>query len=105
MAKTPRNSQIKRDRRNILATLKTIWPGAMDGEELFLILLDANPAYERGLLAKDLHYLELKGYLQCKGAHGVDAVGLRVTRDHLYSLTVRGTEVADQIVDDPALEI
>lgn len=105
MAKTLRNSQIKRDRRNILATLNTVYAGSMNGEELFLILLDANPNYERRFLAKDLHYLSEKEYLKCKGAHGVDVVGLRVDKDHLYYLTYKGNEVAEAIVSDPALEI
>lgn len=105
MAKTAQNSQIKRDRRNILATLNMIYPGTMSGEELYLILIDANPTYTRVYLAKDLHYLNEKMYVGVKGAHGIDAVGLRVTQDHLYFLTARGTEVAQQIVDDPALEI
>lgn len=105
MAKTAQNSQIKRDRRNILATLNMVYPGSMDGEELYLILIDANPIYTRVFLAKDLHYLNEKMYLNVKGAHGIDAVGMRVTRDHLYFLTFKGTEVAQLIVDDPALEI
>lgn len=105
MANTHHNSQIKRDRRAILSALRMTYPGSLGGEDLYLVLIDGNPEYRRTFLSKDLHYLNEKGYLKFKGAHKIDVPSIRVDNEHLYSLTAKGTEVADQIVDDPALEI
>lgn len=102
---THRNSKIKRDRRAILSALRMAYPGSLGGEELYLIILDGNPEYDRRFLVKDLFYLNDKGYVKFKGAHKIDVATIRADNEHLYSLTARGTEVADQIVEDPALEI
>lgn len=104
MAKTVRNSQIKRDRRGIMALLRMCYPGSMEGEELYLTIADSNPAYERTFLVKDMNYLHEKGYATFKGNAGIDVMRISV-QDCQFRLTAKGTEVADRIVDDPALDI
>lgn len=103
MAKTQRNSQIKRDRRNLLANLRMVYPGWMDGEELYLTLVDANPELHRRDLVKDLAYFAEKKYLEFRGIEedrrNPAVEGCR------FKLTALGTEVADQIRDDPMLEV
>lgn len=104
VAKTERNSQIKRDRRKILALLRTIFPGWMRGEELYLHVLDSNPLYDRVLCVKDLTYLNLKGYIRFRGEHNLDARTVSVKQCE-FSLTATGSEVAEEILADPALDI
>lgn len=99
-----RASQIKRDRRTVMHTLRMIYPGWMEGEELFRIVLGANPEYDRRWLVKDASYLNEKGYVAFKGSHGIDAMSISV-RDCMFKLTAAGTDVADTIVKDPTLEI
>ena len=104
MAKTETNSQIKRDRRTVLATLRTIYPRWMAGEELYLIVLDCNPEYDRRLLVKDLTYLNEKGYVAWKGAENIDRRTISV-KDCVFRLTAPGTDIANGLVEDPTLEI
>lgn len=104
MAKTARNAQIKRDRRAILATLQMIYPRWMSGEELFRVILDANPEYGRTLLVRDANYLNEKGYLSFKGDSGIDVHSISV-KHCLFKLTANGTDVANKLVDDPTLEV
>lgn len=104
MAKTLRNLQIKRDRRHIVTVLNMIFPGFMDGEELYRTVLDMNPDYTRGFLAKDIHYLRDKGYVIYRRADGTETLSITV-RDCQFKLTANGTDVANRIVDDPALDI
>jgi len=104
MAKTVRNTQIKRDRRLIISTLRMIYPGWMPGEELFRVVLDASPEYGRSLLVKDANYLNEKGYLAYKGDSGIDVQSISA-KHCLFRLSASGTEVADRLVDDPTLDV
>jgi len=104
MAKTLRNLKIQRDRRHVVATLNMIFPGYMDGEELYRTVLDMNPEYTRSFLAKDLHYLRDKGYLTHRRRDGTDEPGITI-RECQFKLTADGTDVANKFVDDPALDI
>ncbi len=104
MAKTLRNSQIRRDRRGIMALLRMCYPGSMEGEEVYTTIVDSNPTYERSYLVKDMNYLHEKGYVSFRGNAGIDVMRISV-QDCSFKLTAKGTEVADQIVDDPALDI
>lgn len=104
MAKTERNSRIKRDRRAIIAALRMIYPGSMEGEELFRIVLDANPEYTRVFLVRDCTYLNEKDYVKFRGNAGIDV--MRISVQHCqFSLTAKGTDVADQLIEDPTLDI
>lgn len=99
-----RASQIKRDRRALIALLAMVYPGSMAGEELFRHLLNENPEYSRRFLTKDLYYLQEKGYLTFIGRGGV-AVQRITIADCAFRLTAAGTDVANEIARDPALEI
>lgn len=104
MAKTERNLQIKRDRRHVAQILNMIYPGHMDGEEIYRTMLDMNPSYTRNALVKDMNYLREKGYIGFRRADGTDAHSISV-KDCQFRLTAAGTDVANQIVDDPAMDI
>ncbi len=103
MAKTFRNTQIKRDRRKVLDTLRMWYPGWLSGEEVFEVVLATNPEYDRRYLVKDAHYLNEKGYLKFRHKQGFDIRNVNV-KDCEYSLTANGSDVADRIMDDPTLD-
>lgn len=104
MAASARSAQIMRDRRAILATLGMIYPRWMVGEELYHIILDGNPEYDRRTLVKDMNYLNEKGYAAFKGNAGIDVHSISV-KNCMFKLTADGTDVANEIVRDPTLEV
>lgn len=99
-----RSSQIQRDRRNILATLKMIYPGWMSGDELFETILDPNPDYTRTCMVKDMTYLHEKGYAEFRGLRGLYEARVSCRKCE-FKLTAKGTELADRFIDDPALKV
>lgn len=104
MPTTDRNSRIKRDRRTIIGALNQIYPGSLPGEELFRVILGVNPEYTRTFLVRDMHYLNAKNYVGFKGLHGIDAMRITVS-DCAFFLTAGGTDVANQMVTDPTLDV
>lgn len=101
---TERAARIKRDRRRLIGTLGMCYPGWMPGEELYRILIDGNPEYDRRCLVKDATYLCEKGHLMFRGAGGIEARSVSVGNCE-FRLTAGGKDVADQIVFDPTLEV
>lgn len=99
-----RAARIIRDRRRIISTLRMIWPGWMPGEELYLILVDGNPEYDRRVLVKDATYLNEKGYVMFRGAAGIAAQAVSV-RNCEFRLTAKGTDIADRLITDPTMEL
>lgn len=99
-----RASQIKRDRRALLRTLKMVFPGWMHGDELFRLILDSNPEYTRTLLVKDLTYFEEKKYIAFKGDSGIEAMTISV-KHCIFKITATGSDVADRLVKDPTLDV
>lgn len=104
MPSEPRGLQIKRDRRSIMALLNMNYPRYMAGEEVFRIVLDGNPEYDRRWLVKDMTYLHERGYVEFKGLAGIAARTISVQHCQ-FKLTACGTDVANQIVEDPTLDI
>lgn len=104
MAKTDRNSMMRRDRRCILRTLDMVFPGSMPLEELFLIVLDSNPVYTRVFLTRDVFYLREKGYLAVSRIDGGTLTNVSVQSCKAV-LTAAGSDVANQLVDDPTLDV
>lgn len=104
MPTNERNSRIRRDRRTILGALNTIYPGSMPGDELFAIVLGVNPEYARHYLVRDLTYLAERRYVEFRGLDGLDQQTISVKRC-AFRLTAAGTDVANQMVVDPAIDI
>lgn len=99
-----RSSQIKRDRRQILRTLRMIYPGWMHGEELYRIVLDSNPEYERKMLVKDMNYLGERGFAIFRGDSGIEAQAISVAHCE-FRITADGCDVADKLVKVPTLDV
>jgi hypothetical protein len=102
--KTERNSQIKRDRRAVMSHLNMCWPGTMPLEELFLVMIESNPQYERKYLARDVIYLQAKGYVEITRIDGNTLTNVSVEKCKVV-LTAAGTDVANQFIDDPTLDV
>jgi len=89
-------------RNHILRMLNTMYPQALLVRTIIRCVIPIIPDYDLRLASKDLHYLADKAYVKIersKLAIG-DGFGERLIR-----LTAAGKEIADQIIDDPALEV
>jgi hypothetical protein len=104
MAKTDKNLRIKRDRRAIMASLNMCYPGSLPGDELFNIVLDGNPEYTRTFLIRDWFYLRDKKYIEITRIDGTTMRNVSVDLCKCV-LTAAGTDVANQLVDDPTLDV
>lgn len=99
-----RRMAIIENRNTILSRLAAIYPGSIEGERLYRVMVGLFPDYDRSCMVKDLYYLEEKAYVRRrrKGTHGDPD---EVWREAHWSLTAAGNEVANRLVEDPALEV
>jgi len=98
---------IKRTRNEILVALKMLYPAPLQAEQLFRSLLCVFPTLEWDPFRRHLAYLCEKGYLQRMIADTEPdpaAPGLTPWRKRWFRLTSTGLEVADHVVNDPALD-
>lgn len=100
-----RRTAIIEQRNSLLSRLNACYPGSLRGDQLYRILLALFPDYTKTNCIKDLYYLEEKGYIE-RRSH----VAGRISRETAWGaaywkLTTRGNEIANEILQDPALEI
>lgn len=88
----------------ILITLKIIYPGALQGDQILRGLLALFPTLEFEQIKRDLHYLCEKGYLARVLADSEEDIATTPWRRRWFRLTTRGVELTDQCLHDPALE-
>jgi len=86
---------IKKSRRDLLVTLKMVYPGALDYRSIRLVTPDVDDHY----LEIDLAYLVDKGYVRRENAQPNQR-----RDDREWKLTALGVETADRINRDPAIE-
>jgi len=97
---------IREQRNSLLSNLQTIYPGSLAGEDMFRVMLGWFPDYTRTFCFRDLYYLEEKGYVVRKGPDGrIDAKKRTDWKEARWTLTAAGNEVANNLIDDPALEV
>lgn len=99
-----RRLMIIENRNSILSRLGAVYPGSISGETLYRVLLGMFPDYDRRCMVKDLYYLQEKGYVRRREK------GSRKDRDEAWheaywALTAAGNEVANRLIEDPALEV
>lgn len=102
---TPRATAIKRVRSETLVVLKMVYPTALQAAVLLRSLLAVFPQLEWEDFRKDLAYLSEKGYLARVTADSEARPELTALADQWYRLTAAGVEIADDCIDDPALEV
>ena len=96
--------EIKRIRNEALVALKMLYPAALQAEQLMRSLLSLFPALEWDHFRRDLAYLSEKGYLQRVVADTENDERLTPWRQRWFRLTSRGVELADHVINDPALD-
>jgi hypothetical protein len=96
---------VKQARREILTTLKSVYPSSLPVEVLFRAVTTVVAAREWADVRADLVYLCEKGYVQPR-LHPDDPNGRKTPwRRRWVRLTPAGVEVADSCVRDPALDL
>ncbi len=88
--------KIKLARNNLLAALNDAYPARIKSQTIYRTMIDLDPhGYSHDLLNRDLAYLADKGYVRVIDNYGTT----------LYILSAEGKEIADDLINDPALEI
>lgn len=97
-------SEIKRIRTEAVVALKMLYPAALQAEQLFRSLLGLFPELEWDHFRRDLAYLCEKGYVQRVVAELEGDERLTAWRQRWFRLTSRGVELADHVIQDPAMD-
>jgi len=96
--------EIKRVRNEVLVALKMLYPASLQAEQLLRSLLSLFPSLEWDQFRRDLVYLCEKGYLQRVVADSETDERTTPWRRRWFRLTSTGMELADHVIDDPALD-
>ena len=96
---------IKTDRNMVLSRLLACSPGSFEGAALYRVMLALNPEYTKTFCVRDLYYLERRGLIE-----RLSPISGRVApecewKEARWRVTPRGDEVANHLVNDPALDI
>lgn len=97
--------RIKQVRREILVSLKSIYPAAFKLETLYRALIVVFPDLEFDNIKQDVAYLLSKGYVERRMPQSHDNPEAVPWRLRWYGLTAGGVEIADRVRVDDALEI
>ncbi len=97
-------SEIVRVRNEVLVALRMLYPAALQADQLLRSLLSVFPTLEWNCLRRDICYLVEKGYLQRVIADSEQDERFTSWRRRWFRITTSGLEVADHLVDDPAME-
>ncbi len=98
-------SRIKRVRNEILVTLNRTFPASLQSKSIMNCLIAVFPDMEWGYLIKDIEYLLKKGYIERlidDGEKGREE--MTSYKNRWWRLTAEGKEIADDVIDDEALE-
>jgi len=99
---TPKAMMIKAARQAIMRNLEIVYPTGLQMKALFQTVCGINEMYDFNLLQRDIAYLKDKGYVKFID----DAIGgMSDLQQKVVKLTAQGLEIAQDIIDDPALEI
>lgn len=94
--------KMKQKRLMILENLNRLYPSPIQACTLFRVLVAMDETYSISLLEKDVTYLKQKGYVE----YIDDKLGGGSSFEKkVLGLTAKGKEIADNTIDDPALEI
>ncbi len=92
-------------RKALLSSLNTVYPGRLTGKTLFEVQLGAYPDYSRSCFHRDMRYLLDKGFVARQHPlTGRESLDLEFEKAN-WSLTALGNEIANRMVVDPALEV
>jgi len=97
---------IKQARTLMLRSLDKAYPSGISVKMLEQIMCTVNESYGTDLMNKDIAYLREKGYIELVGFGG-PATLADIRRDSftVVKLTAAGTEIAQNLIHDSALEL
>jgi len=99
----PDPNDIKADRQLLLELLLGAWPRSFTGAQLYRQMLNVGESgYEKSHFVRDLTYLLGKGYIEV--SHPKLHKHL-TSAEKYFRLTTKGSEIAQKIIEDPALEV
>ncbi len=104
MAGGPQGENVKRVRNEILVALLMIYPAALQADQLLRSLLALFPTLEWQQIKRDIFYLAEKGYVQRVVADTEEDERLTPWRRRWFRITPTGMEVADRLINDPAIQ-
>jgi len=96
-------AEIKSIRTEAVVALKMLYPAALQAEQLFRSLLGLFPTLEWDHFRRDIAYLCEKEYLLRVVAEVEGDARLTPWRQRWFRLTSRGVELADHVIEDPAM--
>lgn len=96
---------IREQRAMLLSNLSACFPGSLAGEQLYRVMLGLFPAYPKQSCIRDLFYLEQKGYCVRKHPRTGKASPGCEWKEAMWAVTPLGNEVAEHLVNDPAMEV
>jgi hypothetical protein len=105
MMNEERTQLIRQQRNLLLSNLSTCWPGGINGEQLYRVMLGLFPDYDKRSCVKDLYYLEAKRYAQRKNPKTGKVSDTCDWKEAMWYVTPQGNEVANSLVVDPAIEL
>ena len=102
MAKSAKALVIIEARQRIMRSLELVYPSGLTMKRLYHTVCAVNEMYDFNLLQRDISYLKAKGYLLF-----VDEAigGMTDIEQKVVKLTPEGLEIAQDVIDDLALEI
>ena len=102
MAKSAKAIIIIQARQRIMRSLDLVYPSGLTMKSLYQTVCAVDEMYDFNLLARDVAYLKAKGYIFFID----DAIGgMTDVEAKVVKLTAEGMEIAQDVIDDPALEI
>ncbi len=99
------SDQIKEVRRRVLYVLKLIYPAPRTAQSLLTTLIQIFPGLENEDFRKDIAYLSEKGYIERVLTDEERYPATTSLRNRWHKLTAAGVEIADRVIEDPALEV
>lgn len=99
----PTKADIVKQARNLtMRHLELVYPSGLTAKYLFQTVCAVDSNYDFNLMRKDVAYLREKGYVTLIGGQLCD---VRPGSLCVVKLTAAGLEIAQDVINDPALEI
>ena len=103
MANGRRTLLITRVRREVLVAMKTVYPAALQADQIMRSLLPLFPALEFDQLKRYLHYLWDKGFIYRVVSDRESDPKMTPWRRRWFRLAAHGVAIADRRVTEHAL--
>lgn len=97
---------IKQARNLMLRSLDKVYPSGLNAKSLYLVMCTVDEGYGFDLMKKDIAWLLEKGYLTLVNFGGKAALAdIHEGSMTVIKLTAKGLDIAQNLTEDPALEL